>query len=565
MAEEKVIQGLLVSQIGYELDEHKRAIFRHTSPDGLDDGTPFVIREQDSGDVVFSGQAGYWGETWGSHWWILNFTKLRQEGDFVLFMEGIDGRQWEEELRIGSHILWNESIEKVALTQFEQRAALARNGIGWKDCGADWREVNSHAASIIGLTDLMSIGYEWMGREGSERLMEQIMQGCDYLCLCQQRAADLGLPDGALVHELPNHAVVIPQDQGQAVVALAKASRLVYEIDRQRGICYLQAAVDAYEYLVNRCEPSKLGNFSALSHGAPSDYTPSGFMTGDLLMMVWGGLELFASGRQEYQTMTVRLLDELLARQVPQDKAEDDLYGHFYTFADHAFTEKAFVHHHVGHDTGMKFNHYLAPLLMVCRQWGEHPNADRWRQALKNFTYGYFLPACEHNPFLLLPMGVFGEEGLLSFCGPWHGFNVCYGFAAALAAQLMDFYGDERFRAVATGNLQWLAGLNAGITKESLAGCQFWREDIAEDEVRAYSQIFEVGRRWTGCWSEIPGSVPNGFDTNLQFQLVVEPKQENDSPRYYTDEDWIPHGAGWLSGLVYLRQIKRWRQHVEVS
>jgi hypothetical protein len=241
------------------------------------------------------------------------------------------------------------------------------------------------------------------------------------------------------------------------------------------------------------------------------------------------------------------------------------LYGHFYTFADHAFTEKAFVHHHVGHDTGMKFNHYLAPLLMACRQWGENPQVNRWRQALKDFAYGYFLPACERNPFFLLPMGVFGDEGLLSFCGPWHGFNVCYGFAAALAAQLMDFFGDERFRAVATGNLQWLAGLNAGITQESLRGCQFWREDIAEDEARAYSQIFDVGRRWTGCWSEIPGSIPNGFDTNLQFQLAVEPKQENDNPRYYTDEDWIPHAAGWLSGLVYLRQIKRWRQQVEVS
>jgi hypothetical protein len=44
----------------------------------------------------------------------------------------------------------------------------------------------------------------------------------------------------------------------------------------------------------------------------------------------------------------------------------------------------------------------------------------------------------------------------------------------------------------------------------------------------------------------------------------VVPKKENDAPRYYTDEDWIPHGASWLSGLVYLRQIKRWRQDVEL-
>jgi hypothetical protein len=69
-----------------------------------------------------------------------------------------------------------------------------------------------------------------------------------------------------------------------------------------------------------------------------------------------------------------------------------------------------------------------------------------------------------------------------------------------------------------------------------------------------------VGRRWTGNWTGIRGTVPNGFDVNPQFQLVVEPTKENDEPLLYTDEDWIPHGAGFLAGLTALRGRKRFER-----
>lgn len=122
----------------------------------------------------------------------------------------------------------------------------------------------------------------------------------------------------------------------------------------------------------------------------------------------------------------------------------------------------------------------------------------------------------------------------------------------------LNIFDDDRFRGIATGNLQWLAGLNAGVSRESFAACQFWREDIPDGEVRSYSQFHGIGMQWAHSWSKIPGSVPNGFDTNLQFQLKVEPTRANDAPCYYTDEDWIPHAGGFLSGLAQLRGIKRW-------
>ena len=62
-----------------------------------------------------------------------------------------------------------------------------------------------------------------------------------------------------------------------------------------------------------------------------------------------------------------------------------------------------------------------------------------------------------------------------------------------------------------------------------------------------------MGRQSVGNWTGIRGTIPNGFSTNPQFKLVVEPTVENDGPWLYTDEDWIPHGAGWLSALAHMR------------
>lgn len=551
--------GLLVSQIGYDLRAPKRALYRGARRDAWSEDALFWLVSLDSGARVFRRPLTYQGECWRSHWWVADFSELHQSGEYMLLLEAHGAPAVvSDPFTVGENLLWERTIQTVGIEQFEIRAELARNGGGWKDCGSDWREVSSHAGALIGLLDLLNIGFEWLGREASKRLARQILQGCDYLVTCQRRAEDLGWPVGALVHEMPNYAALIPQDHGQSVVALARAARYVYEVDRERSIEYLRCAEKIFDFLTRVCTPRPLPHFSALLHGAPPDYVPSSFMTGDLLMMVWGGLELMLSGKPEYQDETVRRANEFLQRQVPQEAPEGEFYGHFRTFADADFTEKAFVHHHVGHDTGMMFNHYLYPLIGLCRHLPEHPDAPRWRRAVEDFAYGYLLPACQRNPFHLLPQGYYRGQGLLSFCGPWHGFNVCYGYAAALACQLQSFLGEPAFRDIAVGNLQWIAGLNSGITRESFEGSVMWQEDLPEGVAVPYSQIEGIGRRAVRTWSRIPGSIGNGFCTNRQFQLQVEPTVENDGPWRYSDEDWVPHAGGWVSGLVHLRQVMLW-------
>lgn len=552
------VQGLLYSQIGYDLGDPMRAIVRSAAPRDLPEGAVFTVINLSTGQPACQAPLVYWGEIWHSSWWVADFSGLAEAGEYQLAVWAGEQELFRSDpFEVGFELLWKKTMRTVALDQLETRAAQARNLNGWKDCGSNWREANSHASTIIGLADLLQVGFTGLDAQDVQRLVVQMQVGCDYLLLLQRKGEALGFGSGAIVHELPDHMLVIPADVGQSVVALAKSARLLYEHAPEKSMQYLMAAEKAYRYLTEQCRPFGQAGFSASNHGAPPNYqVPNDFMTRDLLWMMWGGLELWNNGLHAYKESAVHYARRIMARQVSEAQKEGEFYGHFYTFDGSGFTEKANTHHHVGHDTGSTFPHYVAPFMEMASRWYDHPDAPRWRQTVRDFAYGYFLPACSQNPFYLLPEGYFTGQGLLTFCGPWHGINTSIAYGAALSAQFDMFFADRRFRDITVGNLQWIAGLNAGITRESLAGCLLWKEEIAPALAVPYSQIHAIGRRSVGCWSGIPGTIVNGFDTNPQFQLVVEPTVENDGPFLYTDEDWIPHAGGWISALSQHKNLK---------
>lgn len=218
-------------------------------------------------------------------------------------------------------------------------------------------------------------------------------------------------------------------------------------------------------------------------------------------------------------------------------------------------SEKSWIHgivnNQFGADIGGIYPNYLIPLLEMITIWPEHEDANLWRETLLNFTYGYLIPSCEKNPFLLVPQGIFGDEGPIWFCGTFHGTNAVYGYTAALASELSKFFDEPKLKNIAYSNLLWLAGLNAGITKENLTeGCVIYSTDLPDGLALPVSQMCGVGNRWAGTWFQTRGVICNGFTTGKQFVYDVEPKKENDGPFSFTDEDWIPHSAAWLTGLI---------------
>ena len=206
-----------------------------------------------------------------------------------------------------------------------------------------------------------------------------------------------------------------------------------------------------------------------------------------------------------------------------------------------------------GADIGGIYPNYLVPFIEMIKLFPDHKNAKIWKQTLTNFTYGYLIPACEANPFYLVPQGIFDNEGPVWFCGTFHGTNSIYGYTAAMALELSGLLSEPKLIDIAYGNLQWIAGLNAGITSDNIKqGCVIFSTDIPQGIALPASMICHIGERWAGTWFQTRGSICNGFSTGKQFVFDTEPKQENDGPFSLTDEDWIPHSAGWLTGLMRL-------------
>jgi len=232
-----------------------------------------------------------------------------------------------------------------------------------------------------------------------------------------------------------------------------------------------------------------------------------------------------------------------MARQVPEEKAEGGLYGHFYTFDSYDFTEKANIHcgawaqNYKAYNQGGHLPHYIIPLIEMTRIWSDHPDAGKWKQTVRDFAYGYFIPATGRNPFFILPAGYYKGVGLLNFSGWYHGHNNIFGYAAALALEFYRLYGDPRFIRIATGNLQWIAGLHSGFK--------------GDDRESSASMIVGIGNTWKSDWDGIKGTITNGFEADGQFKLS-RPALETDLPAVFGDEGGIHHPAGWISGLSRL-------------
>jgi hypothetical protein len=545
------VNGLLYSQIGYDTGSAKHALVRSSRVSNLRPQTRFSLVAQRGGAPAAEGELRHWGTLWDSHWWIADFSAVDAPGSYLL-TAGDSLRS--EPIDIGPHLLWDRTFELVALESPERRHRLAGRQ-GWFDCGSTLREVNSHCAMIIGLCDVLEFAATALSDEQRGRVAAQLAVGCNYLCDCQDEAARLGLGGGALLHELKHQRLVLPQDVAKASAALSRSARLL-GARSPASAQYLDRAARAFAWVREAAPPGPQG-FSATAHGVAADFAPPAeWMTCDLLMLLWAAVSLCRAGRREYADEARGLARRIMARQIPGERAEAGLWGHFRTFDSAGVSEKAWVHHDVGHDTGATFPHYLVPFAEMLGLWPSHSDAPAWRTTLESFAYRYFLPACNANPFGILPLGVFGEQGLIWFAGLWHGINAVYGHAAALALTFESLFDDRAFRPVAEANLQWIAGLNAGLTAESLCASHVWTTDVARDAALPVSQIHGVGGRFAGSWHNIRGSITNGFSTGDQFRFDVEPTRANDGPHTFTDEEWIVHSGGWLAGLARLRAVQ---------
>ncbi len=558
---ERQVSGLLYSRIGYDAHDPKHAVFRAPAREALTEDAPFSIVDQ-AGVAHVSRPVRYWGACWQDHWWVLGFTELRKPGRYRIELRNAADCMVSEPFDVHEDGLWRKTWRPVGLEQLLHRRDLIADRRGWQDCGSivhanklSLREVTSHAAMIIGLTDLLAFRGAELSDGDRRAVEEQVVHGCDYLAVCQDMARDKGFAAGALVHEIDRFVYPVPGEMPKSAVAFARAARLLANSEKDKAADYARRADLCLQWYSRSRNVIRDGVFPALL-GAPDDFTPPDEpMTRDLLAAAWGAWELVCAGREEWRDQAAAWIEQVLTRQTACDNPEAPLYGHFRTFDTHPFTEKAWSHHMFGFNCGAVFPHYLLPFIDMIRRNAFPDRHERWKDALRDFAYGYLLPACRANPFNLLPNGCFGKEGLLWFCGLGHGMNAAYAWTAALALELDRFFRDAAFRDIAVGNLQWIAGLNAGLTSDAMAGCWYYRTEIGENELVPCSMINGIGDRSAGGWMDVPGAICNGFDVDQQFRIDTAPTRENDAPLMLTDEDWITHAGAWLSATSRLRGV----------
>ncbi|PCJ96285.1 MAG: hypothetical protein COA50_07505 [Flavobacteriaceae bacterium] len=558
--------GLLFSQIGYELGLPVKIIIRLPKKEYLSNKAICTLEPEENGQT-YKTKGEYWGEIWGSHWWIFQFNDIKQEGEWnisvvdnnILVFAG-------EGLKVQKNILWSQTIEYASVDMLERRMHFTKVGAGWQDAGTLWVENCSQSGMIISLEDLLEKSSKQFNQKFIRRIQEQIIVGCNYLVMTQKKAKELGYAEGAFTHDLHGHEHdIIPNDANKAVVALLRASALLPDTYQDKKKEYLEAGIKGYYWITQLAKPLGSIGMQISQRGIPDNTViPNNeWPTRDLLMMCWASIELWKiNDSDEAKKNAINYASQIMNRQIQQGNSENGYFGHFYEFDSLNHSENAWTHGILnnnkkafGTDIGAYFPNYLVPIIEMYKIWPDHKDRNNWLSTLTNFVEGYLKPVCKNSPFNLLPLGVFGAEGPNWFCGTFHGSNAIYGYTAALAIELFFLLKDDDLKEIAYDNLQWIAGLNSGITKENVKlGSIVFSTDVPDGAALPASMICGIGNRWAGSWFQTRGVICNGFTNGEQFKYDIAINKKNDGPHSFTDEDWIPHSAGWITGLIRLNQ-----------
>ncbi|QLE01820.1 hypothetical protein HX109_09715 [Galbibacter sp. BG1] len=556
------VSGILYSQIGYNLGETVKIIIRVPEKELMTvDTTCKLIPEKNEDE--YQQPFTYWGEQWKSHWWIAEFKNIEEEGTWKILVNKENEILYKQSnLRVKKEILWQETHLWASVDMLERRKHFTGVGAGWQDAGALWAESPAQSAMIICLTDIAEYKHSSIDENYLKRVYEQITVGADYLVMTQEKAKELGYPEGAMSHDLLGHEdFILPNDVAKAVVALYKSAKVLPEQYSEKIEKYVNTADTSLDWLLNKATPMGDYGYSKFQRGlSESTKIPSDeWLTRDLIFLCWGALERYKKGDKQYKEISIAYANQILQRQIPIDTPEQGYYGHFKEFDSLPHSENLWVHaikhKEYGADAGGLFPNYLIPFFEMLELWPNHENASKWKKMLKNYADGFLIPSCFENPFLIVPNGIFGNEGPIWFAGFFHGTNSIYGYTAAIAAKLYGLFKDEKLKAIAFGNLQWIAGLNAGVTHDCLKGSVIYSEDIPKNQALPRSMVNAIGNKTAGTWFNTRGVVCNGFSTGKQFEMDVTPKKENDGPFSLTDEDWIPHSAAFLTGVMELNKI----------
>ncbi|MCK4853559.1 MAG: glycoside hydrolase family 9 protein, partial [Bacteroidales bacterium] len=330
--------GILSSQIGYESGYPIRVLIRSNQTDYLSNDAIFDVVNMRN-ELIMKGQVEKWGRKWESHWWSADLSPLQHQGNYIVRIRNKDHvLLTSDTIEVGRNLLWTKCFQTIAFDFLLSRSEQARTGKGWRDCGSDLQEFSSHMVAVDALCDILKTNNSILTQNEKEHIIGQIIIGSEYLAHLQDKADSLGFGIGPVVHE-DRQKDVVTGNVVKASMIFAKVAHILKQVDSLKSSEYLDRAKHAFIWIekngpiVNQEEQI----FFSSVHGAPQETVPpqNQWMTRDLVMMIYAAVEIFKTGDNEYKDKAIRLAQQLVKRQVPQDENEEGFYGHFYTYDDY--------------------------------------------------------------------------------------------------------------------------------------------------------------------------------------------------------------------------------------
>ena len=595
--------SILESQIGYHPRNVKHVYLRSAvdnPPDGIFE-SEFTVVDTSTDKEVFRGKVARWGKKWDTFWWLLDFTELRQQGEFYVKT----GKLVSSKFKIADGIFHKTDLTVIALDQLEHRIHKGvddkRSGLQgvymhcppetriYMDCGSPYSELEPVGTCVYALFELHDLlGGEFSAND-RKRMIDLAAMGADYFVAAQRTSDDPEI-DGMFYHSLlvNNHDTWAGSfstylDTAYGMALLAKAHKFFKTRDPQRAARYLEAAKRAWKLCVNRPYHTRADRTipdgcNAYFWNAPAGIQdtfgrsfyniadkgwkmPDALRTRDRLPFIQGSALLYEiTGESDYLAKAIEFADVVAERQFTDwENPIDGCFGTFYEFEGN---DEAFFHEFMQGGFWWEGNVEalnLEGFMHLLRLAPGNPKAANWHNVIVTYAENYARKATTLNPLGIYPVACYKDPahgGIKSFQNTLMGASCLYGFSAKNFMMLGDFLKDSSFQAPALAGVNFIGGLNPGIPNAYL--------ETAWD---ARTLIQGVGRSWFGPAGDLAetarGSVPNGFCAAPQFW---QPTFDNfisyqtDRPRglinqgggLQFNEGWILHSHAYVHAVARL-------------
>jgi len=595
--------SILESQIGYHPRNTKHVYLRSAManpPAGVFE-PEFAVFNAATNEEVFRGKVEKWGEKWDTFWWVLDFTPLRQEGEFYVKT----GQLVSSEFDIEDGIFHKTDLDVIALEQLEHRIHEGiddpRAGMRgmykhapegtriYMDCGSPYSELQPVGTCVYALFEMHDrLGHRY-SEEDRKRMIDLAAMGADYFVAAQRHSDDPEL-DGMFHHSLLVNTndtwageIFTYLDTAYGMALLAKSHQFFKDRDPERAAQYLEAAKKAWNLCVRRPyhteadrtlpegvnayfwnAPAGIQNTfgRALYNILDEDWTmPDTLRTRDRLPFIQGSALMYEiTGEPQYLEKAIEFGDAVIERQFTDwENPIEESFGTFYEFEG---DDETFFHEFMQGGFWWQGNVEalnLEGFMHLLRLAPEHPKAAEWLNTIHTYAENYAKMTVTKNPLGIYPVAIYSDPehgGLKYFQNTLMGSSCLYGFSTKNFMMLGDFLKDSSFQLPAIAGVNFIAGLNPGIPNAY--------EETAWD---ARTLIAGVGRSWFGPAGDIAetarGSVPNGFCAAPQFWMPTFTNfisQQSDKPRGMVNkggglqfnEGWILHSHAYVHGVALI-------------